>query len=131
MWPAGALWLARTDRRFLRYSQSSGQSPTRPIAGALSAAGRDPRICQPGPKTEVAGWYDAHSAFALGLAFGAIQLAGVRDCFDRIQEEELEQAEFAPKASPKANRRMVRSYQPATSVWDPADRFRWIAASSR
>src|SRR3984885_5857 len=50
------------------------------------------RICQPGPKTEVAGWYDRtiltgplygglSAAFALGLAFGTIQSAGILGLF--------------------------------------------------
>src|ERR1700726_1837310 len=51
------------------------------------------RICQPGPKTEVSGWYDRTILRSL-WDFPPERFSSQEfwDCFDRIQEEQLEQA---------------------------------------
>src|SRR6202040_316278 len=53
------------------------------------------RICQPGPKTEVAGWYD-RTILRSVWDFSPERFSSQEfsDCFDRIQEEELEQAQI-------------------------------------
>src|SRR6202035_1445681 len=53
------------------------------------------RICQTGPKTEVAGWYDRTILRSL-WDFPPERFSSQEfwDCFDRIQEEELEQAQI-------------------------------------
>jgi transposase len=92
----GSLWLAaqRTGVRELLQSlwpqPRSGPSPAHYL---LLAAIH--RICQPGPKTEVAGWYDRTILRSLwGFAPERFTSQEFWDCFDRIQEEELEQAQI-------------------------------------
>jgi hypothetical protein len=53
------------------------------------------RICQPGPRTEVAGWYDRTILRSL-WDFSPERFTSQEfwDCFDRIPEEELEQAQI-------------------------------------
>jgi transposase len=92
----GSLWLAaqRTGVRELLHAlwpqPRSGPSPAHYL---LLAAIH--RICQPGPKTEVAGWYDRTILRSLwGFAPERFTSQEFWDCFDRIQEEELEQAQI-------------------------------------
>src|SRR6202167_917932 len=53
------------------------------------------RICQPGPKTEVAGWHD-HTILRSLWDFPSERFRTQEfwDCFDRISEEQLEQAQI-------------------------------------
>jgi transposase len=92
----GSLWLAAQQTGVLELLQSlwpqprSGPSPAHYL---LLAAIH--RICQPGPKTEVAGWYDRTVLRSLwGFAPERFTSQEFWDCFDRIQEEELEQAQI-------------------------------------
>jgi hypothetical protein len=92
----GALWLAAQQTGVFELLQSlwpeprSGPSPAHYL---LLAAIH--RICQPGPKTEVAGWYDRTILRSLwDLPSERFSSQEFRDCFDRIQEEELEQAQI-------------------------------------
>jgi hypothetical protein len=92
----GALWLAaqRTGvfelLRSLWPEPRSGPSPAHYL---LLAAIH--RICQPGPKTEVAGWYDRTILRSL-WDFPSERFTSQEfwDCFDRIEEEELEKAQI-------------------------------------
>jgi transposase len=91
----GALWLAAQQTGVFELLQSlwpqprSGPSPAHYL---LLAAIH--RICQPGPKTEVAGWYDRTILRSL-WDFSPERFSSQEfwDCFDRIQEEELDQAQ--------------------------------------
>jgi hypothetical protein len=92
----GALWLAAQQTGVFELLQSlwpqprSGPSPAHFL---LLAAIH--RICQPGPKTEVAGWYDRTILRSLwGFPSERFSSQEFWDCFDRIQEEELEQAQI-------------------------------------
>ena len=92
----GALWLAAQQTGVFALLQSlwpeprSGPSPAHYL---LLAAIH--RICQPGPKTEVAGWYDRTILRSLwDLPSERFSSQEFWDCFDRIQEEELEQAQI-------------------------------------
>jgi transposase len=92
----GALWLAAQQTGVLDLLQSlwpqprSGPSPAHYL---LLAAIH--RICQPGPKTEVAGWYD-HTILRSLWDFPSERFRSQEfwDCFDRIPEEQLEQAQI-------------------------------------
>jgi hypothetical protein len=88
----GSLWLAAQRTCVLELLQSlwpqprSGPSPAHYL---LLAAIH--RICQPFPKTEVADWYDRTILRSLwGFAPERFTSQEFWDCFDRIQEEELE-----------------------------------------
>jgi len=91
----GALWLAAQQTGVFELLQSlwpqprSGPSPAHYL---LLAAIH--RICQPGPKTEVAGWYDRTILRSL-WDFSPERFSSQEfwDCFDRIREEELDQAQ--------------------------------------
>jgi transposase len=92
----GSLWLAAQKTGVLELLHAlwpqprSGPSPAHYL---LLAAIH--RICQPGPKTEVAGWYDRTILRSLwGFAPERFTSQEFWDCFDRIQEEELEQAQI-------------------------------------
>jgi transposase len=92
----GALWLAAQQTGVFELLQSlwpqprSGPSPAHYL---LLAAIH--RICQPGPKTEVAGWYDRTILRSLwDLPAERFNSQEFWDCFDLIQEEELEQAQI-------------------------------------
>jgi transposase len=53
------------------------------------------RICQPGPKTEVAGWYDRTILRSRwGFAPERFTSQEFWDCFDRIPQQQLEQAQI-------------------------------------
>jgi transposase len=92
----GALWLAAQQTGVFELLQSlwpqprSGPSPAHYL---LLAAIH--RICQPGPKTEVAGWYD-RTILRSVWDFSPERFSSQEfwDCFDRIQEEQLEQAQI-------------------------------------
>jgi len=92
----GALWLAAQQTGVFELLQSlwpaprSGPSPAHCL---LLAAIH--RVCQPGPKTEVAGWYDRTILRSL-WEFSPERFSSQEfwDCFDRIREEELEQAQI-------------------------------------
>jgi transposase len=92
----GALWLAAQQTGVVGLLQSlwpqprSGPSPAHYL---LLAAIH--RICHPGPKTEVAGWYDRTILRSL-WDFPPERFSSQEfwDCFDRIQEEQLEQAQI-------------------------------------
>lgn len=92
----GALWLAAQQTGVFELLQSlwpaprSGPSPAHYL---LLAAIH--RICQPGPKTEVAGWYDRTILRSLwGLPSERFSSQDFWDCFDLIEEEQLEQAQI-------------------------------------
>ena len=91
-----ALWLAAQQTGVFDLLSSlwpqprSGPSPAHYL---LLAAIH--RICQPGPKTEVAGWYDRTILRSLwGFAPERFTSQEFWDCFDRIEEQQLEQAQI-------------------------------------
>jgi hypothetical protein len=92
----GALWLAAQRTGVFELLQAlwpeprSGPSPAHYL---LLAAIH--RICQPGPKTEVAGWYDRTILRSLwDLPSERFSSQEFWDCFDVISEEQLEQAQI-------------------------------------
>lgn len=92
----GALWLAAQATGIFTLFESlwtpprSGPSPAHYL---LLAAIH--RICQPGPKTEVAGWYDRTILRALwGFPAERFSSQEFWNCFDRIPEEQLEEAQM-------------------------------------
>jgi transposase len=92
----GALWLAAQRTGLFELLQAlwpqprSGPSPAHYL---LLAAIH--RVCQPGPKTEVAGWYDRTILRSRwGFAPERFTSQEFWDCFDRIPEEQLEQAQI-------------------------------------
>jgi transposase len=92
----GALWLAAQQTGVIELLQSLWPPPRSGPAPAhylLLAAIH--RICQPGPKTEVAGWYD-RTILRSVWDFPPERFSSQEfwDCFDRIQEEQLEQAQI-------------------------------------
>jgi len=91
----GSLWLAAQRTGVFELLQSlwppprSGPSPAHYL---LLAAIH--RVCQPGPKTEVAGWYDRTILRShWGFAPERFTSQEFWDCFDPISEEQLEQAQ--------------------------------------
>jgi transposase len=92
----GALWLAAQKSGVFDLLQSlwpaprSGPSPAHYL---LLAAMH--RICRPGPKTEVAAWYDRTVLRPLwDFAPERFTSQEFWDCFDRLEEEQLEQAQI-------------------------------------
>jgi transposase len=92
----GALWLAAQQTGVFDLLNSfwpqprSGPSPAHFL---LLAAIH--RICQPGPKTEVAAWYDRTILRSVwGFAPERFTSQEFWDCFDRIEEQQLEQAQI-------------------------------------
>src|ERR1700736_963621 len=92
----GALWLAAQQTGVFELLQSLWPQPrSGPSPAHLLLLAAIHRICQPGPKTEVAGWYDRTILRSL-WDFSPERFSSQEfwDCFDRIQEEELEQAQI-------------------------------------
>src|ERR1700686_3020410 len=92
----GALWLAAQQNGGFDLLQSLWPQPrSGPSPAHLLLLAAIHRICQPGPKTEVAGWYDRTILRSL-WDFSSERFSSQEfwDCFDRIQEEELEQAQI-------------------------------------
>ena len=91
----GSLWLAAQRTGVWELLQSlwpSSRSGPGPAHYLLLAAIH--RVCQPGPKTEVAGWYDRTVLRARwGFAPQRFTSQEFWNCFDRIPEEQLEQAQ--------------------------------------
>lgn len=92
----GAIWLAAQQTGVFDLLNSlwpqprSGPSPAHYL---LLAAIH--RICLPGPKTEVAGWYDRTILRSLwGFAPERFTSQDFWDCFDLIDEQQLEQAQI-------------------------------------
>jgi len=92
----GALWLAAQATGIFTLFESlwtpprSGPSPAHYL---LLAAIH--RICQPGPKTEVAGWYDRTILRSLwGFPAERFSSQEFWNCFDPISEEQLEEAQM-------------------------------------
>ncbi len=92
----GALWLAAQQTGVVDLLQSLWPQPrSGPSAAHYLLLAAIHRICQPGPKTEVAGWYDRTILRSL-WDFPPERFSSQEfwDCFDRIQEDELEQAQI-------------------------------------
>jgi len=92
----GALWLAAQATGIFTLFESlwtpprSGPSPAHYL---LLAAIH--RICQPGPKTEVAAWYDRTILRSLwGFPAERFSSQEFWNCFDPISEEQLEEAQM-------------------------------------
>jgi transposase len=92
----GALWLAAQATGIFTLFESlwtpprSGPSPAHYL---LLAAIH--RICEPGPKTEVAGWYDRTILRSLwGFPAERFSSQEFWNCFDDISEEQLEEAQM-------------------------------------
>jgi hypothetical protein len=92
----GALWLAAKQTGVFDLLHSfwpqprSGPSPAHFL---LLAAIH--RICQPGPKTEVAAWYDRTILRSIwGFAPERFTSPEFWDCFERMEELQLEQAQI-------------------------------------
>lgn len=92
----GALWLAAQHTGVFDLLHSLWPQPRSgpwPAHYLLLAAIH--RICNPGPKTEVANWYDRTILrSAWGFAPERFTSQEFWDCFDRIEEQQLEQAQI-------------------------------------
>src|SRR5450432_1431968 len=124
----GALWLAAHQTgvfELLRSLWPQPRSVPSPAHFLLLAAIH--RICQPGPKTEVAGWYDRTILRSLwGFSPERFTSQEFWDCFDRIQEEELEQAQIRLlgvwKQKPSVSRRLL--------AYDTTNFYTYIASTN-
>src|SRR6202453_4000376 len=92
----GALWLAAQQTGVFELLQSLWPEPrSGPSTAHYLLLAAIHRICQPGPKTEVAGWYDRTILRSLwDLPAERFSSQEFWDCFDLIGEEELEQAQI-------------------------------------
>jgi transposase len=91
----GALWLAARQSGIFELLQSLWPAPrSGPSAAHYLLLAAIHRICRPGPKTEVAGWYE-RTVLGSVWDFAPERFSSQEfwDCFDRIQEEQLEQAQ--------------------------------------
>jgi transposase len=91
----GALWLAAQQTGVFDLFRSLWPTPrSGPSAAHYLLLAAIHRICNPGPKTEAAGWYDRTVLRSLwGFAPERFTSQEFWDCFDRMGEEELEQAQ--------------------------------------
>jgi transposase len=100
----GALWLAAEKSGVLALLESLWPKPrSGPSTAHYLLAAAIHRICQPGPKTEVAGWYQQSILASLwGFAPERFSSQAFWDCFDKIptgealpsgQRDELEEAQ--------------------------------------
>ena len=91
----GALWLAAQKTGVFELLRSLWPEPrSGPSTAHYLLLAAIHRICQPGPKTEVAGWYDRTILRSLwDWPSGRFTSQEFWDCFDLIQEEQLEQAQ--------------------------------------
>ena len=92
----GALWLAAQQTGVFDLLRSLWPAPrSGPSAAHYVLLAAIHRICNPGPKTEAAGWYDRTVLRPLwGFAPERFTSQEFWDCFDRMSEEELEQAQL-------------------------------------
>jgi len=101
----GALWLAAEKSGVFALLQSLWPKPrSGPSTAHYLLLAAIHRICQPGPKTEVADWYrDSILSSLWGFAPERFSSQAFWDCFDRIdtgewlpsgQQDELEQAQL-------------------------------------
>ena len=92
----GALWLATQQTGVFDLLRSLWPAPrSGPSAAHYLLLAAIHRICNPGPKTEAAGWYDRTVLRSLwGFAPERFTSQEFWDCFDRMSEEELEQAQL-------------------------------------
>src|SRR3984893_2920861 len=92
----GALWLAAQQTGVFALLQSLWPQPrSGPSPAHLLLLAAIHRICQPGPKTEVGGCDDRNTLSSLWVFSPALfSSQEFWDCCDRIQEEELEQAQI-------------------------------------
>ena len=101
----GALWLAAEKSGVFALLESLFPKPrSGPSTAHYLLAAAIHRICQPGPKTEVAGWYQQSILASLwGLAPERFSSQAFWDCFDKIrtgevlpsgQRDELEEAQM-------------------------------------
>jgi hypothetical protein len=79
----GALWLAAEKSGVFALLQSLWPKPrSGPSTAHYLLLAAIHRICQPGPKTEVADWYrDEYPGLAVGICSGTIYLAGLLGLF--------------------------------------------------
>jgi transposase len=92
----GALWLAAKQTGVFDLLHSLWPAPrSGPSAAHYLLLAAIHRICHPGPKTEAGGWYDRTVLRSLwGFAPERFTSQEFWDCFERITEEELEQAQL-------------------------------------
>ena len=91
----GALWLAAQNSGIFALLESlwpqprSGPSPAHYLLAAAIH-----RVCEPGPKTGVADWYD-HTVLRSQWGFSPKRFSSQEfwNCFDRISEEQLDEAQ--------------------------------------
>jgi transposase len=91
----GALWLAARQSGVFELLQSLWPTPkSGPSVAHYLLLAAIHRICQPGPKTEAGPWYERTILRSLwGFAPARFSSQEFWDCFDRIGEEHLEQAQ--------------------------------------
>jgi hypothetical protein len=91
----GALWLAARQCGVFELLDSLWPAPkSGPSAAYYLLLAAIHRICQPGPQTEAGPWYERTILRSLwGFAPERFSSQEFWDCFDRIGEEQLEQAQ--------------------------------------
>lgn len=129
----GALWLAAQQSGAFDALASlwprprSGPSPAHYLLLAATH-----RICQPGPKTEVAGWYERSILRSLwGFPAARFTSQAFWDCFDRIQTGAGEQDELD-----RAQSRLLGVWQDRQLVsrrllaYDTTNFYTWVASTN-
>jgi hypothetical protein len=91
----GALWLAARQSGVFELLEALWPAPkSGPAVAHFLLLAAIHRICQPGPKTEAGPWYERTVLRSLwGFAPERFSSQEFWDCFDRIDEQQLEQAQ--------------------------------------
>jgi transposase len=124
----GALWIAAQQTGIFGLLESlwpqprSGPSPAHYL---LLAAIH--RICHPGPKTEARAWYDRSILRSLwGFAPERFTSQAFWDCFDQIQEQQLEEAQMRLLGAWK----QARMVGPRLLAYDTTNFYTYVASTN-
>jgi len=136
----GALWLAAQDSGVFQLLQSVWPRPrSGPSTAHYLLLAAIHRVCDPGPKTEVADWYRGTILHSLwGLKPDRFTSQAFWDCFDEIQlgpidaalpsqEDELDQAQLKLLALWK-DKQMV---SPSLLSYDCTNFYTWAASTNQ
>jgi len=134
----GALWLAAEKSGVFRLLQSLWSKPrSGPSTAHYLLLAAIHRICQPGPKTEVADWYqDSILSSVWGLAPERFSSQAFWDCFDRIETGESLPAE-KPDELEEAQLRLLGLWKEKQMVtrrllaYDTTNFYTYIASNNQ
>ncbi len=128
----GALWLAAQQSGTWKVLESLWPKPhSGPSTAHYLLLAAIHRVCQPGPKTEVADWY-RHSLLHSLWGFPAERFSSQEfwDCFDRIQAsgeaDELDQAQSRLLAAWKEKQMVSRRLL----AYDTTNFYTWVASTN-